>query len=123
MSDKEPKGVRCRNCGRSIDVNLEITTYGMQYADINSEERVCSDKCRYEVLMKGKHIPIAVAEDIAKQYNYDQVVILARKIGAGGNSHATTYGRNREHCEVAGHIGKVFLDLEDGKCNVVYKDE
>ena len=71
---------------------------------------------------KGKHIPITAAMEIAKQYDYDQVVILARKIGVKGNSHATTYGINSEHCEVAGQIGRVFLDLEDAKCKVVYND-
>lgn len=50
-------------------------------------------------------IGIVVAETIAKAYDYDQVVIIARKVGPRGGEHVTTYGRNAEHCEVAAKIG------------------
>ena len=60
-----------------------------------------------------KKIPIAAAKQIAEEYGYDQVVILARKIPEG--SHATTYGANKAHCEVAAAVGRIFLDLEKGK--------
>jgi len=55
-----------------------------------------------------KAIPVAAAEHIAKQYGYDQVVIIARKVDtpqANGGEHVTTYGRNREHCAIAAGIG------------------
>lgn len=54
-----------------------------------------------------KKIPIAAAERIAKEYGYDQVVIIARKVGVEpsgttpatiGGEHITSYGRNKQHC-------------------------
>lgn len=50
-------------------------------------------------------IPIAAAKNIADTYDYDQVVILARKIGKGGNEHVTTYGKNKQHCNIAARMG------------------
>ncbi len=52
-----------------------------------------------------KRIPIAAAQRVAEQYDYDQVVIIARKVGDGGGEHVTTYGRDKANCEVAAHIG------------------
>jgi hypothetical protein len=52
-----------------------------------------------------KRIPIAAAERVAKQYGYDQVVIVARKVGDGGGDHVTTYGVDADNCDVAGRIG------------------
>lgn len=55
-----------------------------------------------------KPIPISVAEHIAKEYDYDQVIIVARKVGQGDvehGEHVTTYGRTVEHCGVAARIG------------------
>ena len=55
-----------------------------------------------------KPIPISAAEEIAKLYDYDQVVIIARKVGSGNaphGEHVTTYGRNKTHCDVAARIG------------------
>lgn len=55
-----------------------------------------------------KEIPISAAKRIANDYGYDQVVILARKVGADpdpNGEHVTTYGVNKEHCNVAAHIG------------------
>lgn len=55
-----------------------------------------------------KDIPIAAAERIAKQYGYDQVVIIARKVGQApdpNGEHVTTYGVDKGHCDVAAHIG------------------
>lgn len=48
-------------------------------------------------------IPIAVAAKIAKDYGYDQVVIVARAVGIG--EHVTTYGRDKLNCSVAAQIG------------------
>ena len=50
-----------------------------------------------------KRIPISAAQKIAETYDYDQVVIMARKVGEG--EHGTTYGVNKLHCAVAAKIG------------------
>lgn len=50
-------------------------------------------------------IPITAAKRIAEEYDYDQVIIVARKVGEGGNEHVTTYGKTKEHCAVAAKIG------------------
>lgn len=53
-----------------------------------------------------KPIPISAAKKIALDYDYDQVVIIARKVGSvGGGEHCTTYGRDKAHCDVAARIG------------------
>ena len=55
-----------------------------------------------------KPIPISAAELIAKKYNYDQVVIFARKVGESPQEHGehlTTYGVSKAHCAVAARIG------------------
>lgn len=51
-------------------------------------------------------IPISAAEKIAKQYDYDQVIIFARKVGENGNEHLTTYGKTKEHCNIASQVGE-----------------
>lgn len=58
-----------------------------------------------------KRIPIKAAERIAKDYGYDQVIIIARKVGADAEphgEHCTTYGVNAAHCAVAAKIGDFF---------------
>lgn len=53
-------------------------------------------------------IPITAAEDIAKLYGYDQVIIIARKVGQKPDphgEHVTTYGIDKANCEVAARIG------------------
>lgn len=53
-------------------------------------------------------IPISAAERIAKDYGYDQVVIIARRVGNDPQphgEHVTTYGRTKAHCAVAAHVG------------------
>ncbi|PID95800.1 MAG: hypothetical protein CSA85_00585 [Alphaproteobacteria bacterium] len=55
-----------------------------------------------------KPIPVSVAERIAKSYGYDQVVIIARRVGEDpepNGEHVTTYGRSKVHCAVAARIG------------------
>lgn len=52
-----------------------------------------------------KEIPIQAAKQIAKNYDYDQVIVIARKVGANGGEHVTTYGKNKEHCKIAAKIG------------------
>lgn len=55
-----------------------------------------------------KRIPIAAAERIAKAYGYDQVVIIARKVGEDGGEHVTTYGVNKAHCDSAAAQGRAL---------------
>lgn len=58
-----------------------------------------------------KPIPISAAEDVAKKYGYDQVVIIARRVGEEPDpcgEHVTTYGIDREHCNVAARIGNAL---------------
>lgn len=50
-----------------------------------------------------KAIPISAAEKVAKEFGYDQIVIIGRKVGEG--EHVTTYGINKEHCKVAAMMG------------------
>jgi len=52
-----------------------------------------------------KPIPIHAARSIAEQYGYDQVIIVARKVGPDGGEHVTTYGRDKAHCDVAARCG------------------
>jgi hypothetical protein len=53
-------------------------------------------------------IPIAAAKRIAEEFGYDQVVIVARKVG--GSEHVTTYGVDKANCNVAARIGN-FLSI------------
>jgi hypothetical protein len=58
-----------------------------------------------------KNIPISAAQHIAAEYGYDQVVIIARKVGADNEEHGehcTTYGVDAVHCKVAARIGDLF---------------
>ncbi|APY14336.1 hypothetical protein GJU94_14080 [Brucella sp. 10RB9214] len=55
-----------------------------------------------------KPIPIAAAKSIASEYGYDQVVIFARRCHDSPlphGEHMTTYGKTREHCDVAARMG------------------
>jgi hypothetical protein len=55
-----------------------------------------------------KNIPISAAENIAKKYGYDQIVIIARKVSDEeheGGEAVTTYGINKAHCDIAAKIG------------------
>lgn len=55
-----------------------------------------------------RDIPISAAEDIAKKYGYDQIVIIGRKVGVDpetNGEHVTTYGVTPEHCSVAAMMG------------------
>lgn len=53
-------------------------------------------------------IPVSAAERIAKNFGYDQVIIIARRVGddpAPHGEHVTTFGVNAEHCGVAARVG------------------
>ena len=55
-----------------------------------------------------KPIPISAARKIAEAYGYDQVVVIARKVGSGEEphgEHCTTYGVDKANCDVAARIG------------------
>lgn len=55
-----------------------------------------------------KPIPITQAKIIADLYGYDQVIIIARKVGESHQEHGehvTTYGVSKEHCGIAAKIG------------------
>lgn len=55
-----------------------------------------------------RDIPITAAKRIAENYGYDQVVIYARRCHdtpEPHGEHMTTYGRTREHCDVAARMG------------------
>ena len=53
--------------------------------------------------MKG--IPIKSVKEIADKFDYDQVIIIARKVGVNGGEHVTTYGKNKTHCKIAAKCG------------------
>lgn len=52
-----------------------------------------------------RSVPISAARRVAEEYGYDQVVIVARKVGEDGGEHVTTYGVDRANCAVAARIG------------------
>lgn len=52
-----------------------------------------------------KEIPICAAKDVAKKYGYHQIYIIGRRVGDDGIEHVTTYGVDRENCEIAARVG------------------
>lgn len=50
-----------------------------------------------------KRIPVKAAESIAKAYDYDQVIVIARKVGEG--EYVTTYGIDKMNCDIAARVG------------------
>lgn len=58
-------------------------------------------------MIKKKPVPISAARIIAKNFGYDQVIIIARKVGDApeGGEHCTTYGVDKANCDVAASIG------------------
>lgn len=77
-------------CADDLDELLEAHESRAQPASVSS---------------KPVPIPISAGEGICKTYGYDQVVIMARKVGDGGIEHVTTYGVNKTHCDVAARMG------------------
>lgn len=51
-------------------------------------------------------IPVSAGQRIAEEFGYDQVVIVARKVGV--TEHVTTYGADKAHCSVAARMGNFF---------------
>lgn len=56
----------------------------------------------------NKPIPISAGKEIADRYGWDQVVIVARKVGPNGGEHVTTYGVDVANCGAAAKIGDFF---------------
>lgn len=53
-------------------------------------------------------IPIEAAQQIAEKFGYDQVIVIARRVGedpAPHGEHVTTYGVDKANCDVAARIG------------------
>lgn len=53
-------------------------------------------------------LPIKAARNIAKDYGWDQVIIVARKVGDDGYEHVVTYGKDAAHCEAAARAGNAI---------------
>lgn len=53
-------------------------------------------------------LPIKAARDIADNYGWDQVIIVARKVGDEGYEHVVTYGAGRAHCEASARAGNAI---------------
>lgn len=53
---------------------------------------------------------IRAAQAIAEQYGYDQVIIIARKVGPQGvgGEHVTTYGVDKANCDAASRVGNTI---------------
>lgn len=73
-------------------------------------------------MSKLKRIPIKRAEEIAKQYGYDQVIIIARKINEPAGEWFTTYGVNKAHCDSAALQGKKLMSLYNGQSRLIGED-
>ena len=67
-----------------------------------------------EEIREMKPISIMAAKQIAVDYGYDQVIIIARRVGQTKNGapiegpsgeHVTTYGVDKDHCAVAEKAG------------------
>ena len=71
----------------------------------------------------GKRIPISAAKQIAQKYDYEQVVILARKTGPDGQSRITSYGVTQVHCDAAKKVGKALHDLESGRRMLILRPD
>lgn len=67
---------------------------------------------------KSKPIPIKTAKEMAHDLNYDMVIIIGVN-HSDLSGHVTTYGKNKQLCKIAGHIGQNLLAPEvfgeDGK--------
>ena len=67
-----------------------------------------------------KRIPVEAAILLAGQYGFDEIVILARKVGAeGGGVCTTSFGVDAEHDERAQSIAGVLLAIEAGTAQIV----
>lgn len=80
------------------------------------KEIMAAIKCRAEstppqeesITGKRPKLPIKDARDIAKIHGWDQVIIVARKVGDNGFEHVVTYGKTAAHCEAAARAGNAI---------------
>lgn len=54
-----------------------------------------------------KKIPITKAKEISKEYDYDMIIIIG--INNDRSGHISTYGKDKNLCKLAGHIGQKEL--------------
>lgn len=72
---------------------------------------------------KMRPIPISDAKLIAQIHGYDQVIIIARRVGEDPlphGDHVTTYGVDAKHCDAAAKCGnalKRFMGWPEELCN------
>lgn len=64
--------------------------------------------------MKPKRIPITAAKELAKKYNYTQIIIVGFNGDIGGY-HVTTYGTDKRHCKEAALGGDFVKKAIGGK--------
>lgn len=55
--------------------------------------------------MSTRPITVHAARVIGKNFGYDQIIIIGRKIGDDGVEHLTTWGVDKPNCDVAARIG------------------
>lgn len=91
--------VHCANCGKIFEINKPKGLCPSREVD-----EMISRKVAVKNGM-AMPIPISAARKIADTYGYDQVVIVARKVGNDGGEHVTTYGIDAANCEVAARTG------------------
>lgn len=77
---------------------------------IEALQLIAEEKKRMATQSGRKTIPVSAAASLAQKYGFDQVVIIARKTGSGGES-VTTYGKGRIHKDIAARTGE-FLQRE-----------
>ena len=53
-------------------------------------------------------LPIKEARNIAQDYGWDQVIIVARRVGDAGYEHVVTYGKDKANCEAAARAGQAL---------------
>jgi hypothetical protein len=52
----------------------------------------------------GSPVPISVVRELAKRFDYDQVVVYAKT--AGGEEHMTLYGRSKSSTSAVMKLGR-----------------
>lgn len=62
-----------------------------------------------------KEIPISKAKEIAREFNYEQVVIMGFNSIDKPNYHVTTYGISKEKCKDAALAGDFVKKAIGGK--------
>lgn len=63
-------------------------------------------------------IPVESARAIALEFGWDQVIVIARRVGHG--EHVTTYGIDQAHAAAAaagGNAMKAFMGWPEAECN------